>query len=280
MTDWEAQYNPRCSVPDFDQYVAAGKAKSDAAYQRLTDIEEHRYGPSPLSTLDLRRTAQKDKPVFVFVHGGYWRGRDKRDFGYLFTALEQIDVNVVILNYDLCPNVTVAQICQQVRRAMLWLHANAQSLGFSANDIYVAGHSAGAHLTAMVLAQPPGAFHIPDGLIKKAYLISGIYELSPVLHVSVNDEIKLAAHDIGDVSPIHFPPAKETLYDVVVGGAEPEGWIAQSVDFEKHLNQSGATSTFTLLADRHHYSIMQDLESPDGVLLAGFINDMTGGSNV
>lgn len=280
MTDWEAQYNPRESVPDFERYVKASKTKSDLAYARFNDIEEHRYGPSPLATLDLRRASEPGRPVFVFIHGGYWRGRDKRDFGYVFTGLEYANVNVVLLNYDLCPNVTVAQICTQIQQAVLWLNAHAPELGFDANQLFLAGHSAGAHLVAMVLAQPPAAFSIPDGLIKKAYLMSGIYELSPVLRVSVNDEIKLSENDIEAVSPVNFPPARQTAYDVIVGSAEPEGWIAQSVDFERYLRRSGASSTFTLQPDRHHYSILQDLETPSGALMSRFIHDMTGGTDV
>lgn len=277
MTNWEAQFNPREAVPDFERYVTASKHQSDLAYQRYSDIEEHRYGPSPLSTLDLRRANEPGRPVFIFIHGGYWRGRDKRDFGYLFTALEHANVNVVSLNYDLCPAVTVAQICKQIQQAILWVKAQAPELGFDANQLFLAGHSAGAHLVAMVLAQSPSTFSIPDGLIKKAYLISGIYELSPVLQVSVNTEIKLTENDIDAVSPVNFPPAKQTIYDVIVGGAEPEGWIAQSVDFERHLRNSGASSSLTLQADRHHYSILQDLETSHGALMSRFISDMTGG---
>jgi len=260
MTNWETQFNPREAVPGFERYVTASKRQSDLAYERFHDIEEHRYGSSPLATLDLRRASQPGRPVFIFIHGGYWRGRDKRDFGYLFTALEQANVNVVLLNYDLCPNVIVAQISNQIQQAIEWLKTQAADLGFDANQLFLAGHSAGAHLVAMVLAQPPAAFNIPDGLIKKAYLISGIYELTPVLHVSVNEEIKLTANDIEAVSPINFPPAKRTPYDVFVGGAEPDGWIEQSVNFERYLQESGASSTFTLLTDRHHYSILHELE--------------------
>jgi len=274
--DWESEFNPRRAVPEAEEFVTKSKAKSDQAHQRFSDIEELRYGSAPLSNMNFRRSKDPGQPLFVFIHGGYWRGRDKDDFGYVFTALEPSHANVAVLNYDLCPAVTVGQISDQIRQAILWLHANAESLGFDREKIYVAGHSAGAHLTAMILAQAPGQFSIPDGMIRHAYLISGIYELSPVLKISVNEEIRLQPEDVYPLSPINFPPAKKTTYSVIVGAAEPKGWVAQSVGFLDYLREQGARATLTQLPERHHYSILQDMEAPDGILAARFINDMKG----
>jgi arylformamidase len=274
--DWESEFNPRRAVPEAEAFVAKSKAKSDQAHQHFSDIEELRYGPEPLANMNFRRAADRGQPLFVFIHGGYWRGRDKDDFGYVFTALESSRVNVAILNYDLCPTVSVGQISAQVRQAILWLHANAESLGFDQDKIYVAGHSAGAHLTAMILAQAPAQFAIPDGMIRQAYLISGIYELSPVLKISVNEEIRLQPEDVHPLSPINFPVAKKTIYSVIVGADEPKGWVEQSASFTEYLHQQGARATLSILPDRHHYSILQDMEAPDGILAARFINDMKG----
>lgn len=274
--DWEAEFNPRRAVPEADEFSAKSKIKSDQAHQKFTDIEELRYGPEPLANLNLRRSSKANQPLFVFIHGGYWRGRDKNDFGYVFNALEPSEANVVILNYDLCPEVTVSQISRQIQQALLWLHANAPELGFDRESFYVAGHSAGAHLIAMVLAQEPAQFCIPDGMVRKAYLMSGIYELSPVLNISVNEEIRLRSEDVYPLSPINFPPSKKTVYDIIVGEAEPPSWVAQSVSFSSYLDQQGVRSMLTILPKRHHYSILQDMEAPDGVLAARFINDIKG----
>ena len=272
--DWESQFNPRRAVPEAEEFVAKSKLKSDQAHQKFGDIEQLRYGPGPLATLNLRRSSLSGQPLFVFVHGGYWRGRDKDDFGYVFNALEPSNANVIILNYDLCPEVTVGQISAQIQEALLWLHANADSLGFDADRIFVAGHSAGAHLIAMVLAQSPARFSLPDGLIRKAYLISGIYELSPVLKISVNQEIRLKPEEVKPLSPINFPASRKTSYDIIVGKAEPQGWVEQSISFALHLESQGVQSSLTILPQRHHYSILQDMETPDGILAARFINDL------
>lgn len=274
--DWEAEFNPRCAVPESAEYSAKSKIKSDQALQKFTDIEERRYGQGPLANFSFRRSSQTHQPLFVFIHGGYWRGRDKSDFGYVFNALEPCDANIAVLNYDLCPQVTVGQIATQIQQAMLWLQANVADLGFDPQRVFLAGHSAGAHLIAMVMAQEPSAFSIADGMVKKAYLISGIYELSPVLKVSVNEEIQLRTEDIHALSPIHFPPSKNTPYEIIVGAAEPPGWVAQSVDFSLYLSEQGAQSNLTILPGRNHYSILQDMEAPDGVLAARFIKDMQG----
>lgn len=274
--DWESQFNPRRAVPEAEEFVAKSKIKSDQAHQKFVDIEQLRYGQGPLANLNLRRSSHPGQPLFVFIHGGYWRGRDKDDFGYVFNALEPSNANVVILNYDLCPKVTVRQISTQIKEALLWLHAQAESLGFDSDRIFVAGHSAGAHLIAMVLAQGSAEFSLPDGLIRKAYLISGIYELSPVLKISVNQEIRLKPEEVEPLSPIKFPGSRKTVYDIIVGGAEPQGWIEQSVRFAEHLENQNVPSNLTILPQRHHYSILQDMETPDGILAARFINDLKG----
>lgn len=274
--DWESQFNPRRAVPEAEEFVAKSKVKSDQAHQKFGDIEQLRYGPGPLANLNLRRSSQPGQPLFVFIHGGYWRGRDKDDFGYIFNALEPSNANMVILNYDLCPKVTVRQISTQIQQALLWLHTQAESLGFDADRIFVAGHSAGAHLVAMVLAQAPAEFSLPDGLIRKAYLISGIYELSPVLKISVNQEIRLVPDDVEPLSPVNFPGSRNTAYDIIVGQAEPQGWVEQSILFSEHIQSQTIQTSLTILPERHHYSILQDLETPDGVLARRFINDLQG----
>ena len=273
--DWEAEFNPRCAVPEAAEYSAKSKIKSEQAHQKFSDIEQRRYGQEPLATFNFRRSSRTNQPLFVFIHGGYWRARDKNDFGYVFNALEPSNANVAVLNYDLCPQVTVRQITAQIQQAMLWLHANAGELGFDPKRIFVAGHSAGAHLIAMMMAQEASVFSIPDGMISKAYLISGIYELSPVLNISVNEEIRLKPEDVYALSPIHLPPSNKTPYEIIVGEAEPPSWVAQSVDFSSYLDQQGAKSSLTILPGRHHYSILQDMEEPGGVLAARFINDLT-----
>lgn len=274
--DWETQFNPRKAVPTAETYAAASRAKSDLAHARFADIETMRYGDSPLSNLNFRRARTPGRPLLVFVHGGYWRGRDKDDFGFLFEAMDAADINVAILNYDLCPQVTVRQICQQIQSAFVWLHAQAQSLGFDASRIDAAGHSAGAHLIAMTLAREPAAFCLEEGLIRNAYLISGIYELSPVLNISVNQEIRLKAEEVTDLSPIRFAPASQTHYEVIVGGGEPRGWQDQSIAFERHIRDQGADSHLTILPERHHYSILQDLETPDAELSKRLIQNFEG----
>lgn len=272
--DWETNFNPRRAVPEAEDFIAKSRLKSQQAHEKFKDIEQLRYGDSPLSNMNFRRARQQGQALFIFIHGGYWRGRDKDDFGFVFEALAPTDANVAILNYDLCPKVSVAQICAQIRDAMLWFEAHQTDLGFDASKIYVAGHSAGAHLIAMTLARGDAEFSVPEGLIHKAYLISGIYELSPVLKVSVNQEIKLEPQDVGRLSPGSFPGSLSTQYDVIVGQAEPPGWVEQSVQFAEHLKRHGAQVSLIQLPQRHHYSILQDMEDPSGELSRRFIHDI------
>jgi arylformamidase len=264
--DWESQFNPRKAVPDSETFTARAQILSDRAYQNLAAIQELHYGNGPLMNLDFRAATSPGRPLLVYVHGGYWRARDKRNFGYIFEAFAAADVNVALLNYDLCPQVTVEHICREIQAAFIWLCQQAKTLGFDPAQIHACGHSAGAHVLAMALAQGTSCASLPDGMIRHAYLVSGIYELSPVLNITVNAEVQLQPEDVAKLSPVRFPASRQTHYHVIVGGAEPEGWIEQSRHFAQHVQAQGAPVKLTTLENRHHFSILEDLQTSDAAL--------------
>src|SRR4030095_14726728 len=111
-----------------------------------------RYGAGPKETLDLFVPAGPFAAVFVFFHGGYWRALDKSDFSFVAPPLLARGIAVAVVNYDLCPDVSIATIVDECRRAIAWLVSDGGGRGASAERIVVGGHSAGGHLAAMLLA--------------------------------------------------------------------------------------------------------------------------------
>ena len=157
----ERGYNNRAAVPDHPRFVAQYIERSRAAIDDLGPKLDLRYGESAKETLDLFVPRSRPRGTFIFIHGGYWRTFDKRDFAFVAAPLVEHDVAVAVLNYDLCPFVTIATIVDECRRAVLWLLREGPRYGAAVDRIVVGGHSAGGHLAAMLFATEWSAFGLP-----------------------------------------------------------------------------------------------------------------------
>jgi arylformamidase len=270
--DIETQYNPRKAVSDVPQYQQRASKLSAAARRTRKAIFDIRYGTGTLATLDVFASASANAPLHVFVHGGYWRGRDKSDYSYVADALVPLGFTTVVMNYDLCPSATLPEIVAQVRQGLAWIQAHAAELGGDPQTWTVSGHSAGAHLIAAAFAADTPAALLPQTMPKAAVLISGIYELEPVLSISVNDEIRLQPDQVDAMSPMRHPPVPSVPLSVVVGGNETDSWIAQSKSFADMCSASGSACSYQVLDGHHHYSIMTLLETPESPV-AKIINE-------
>ncbi len=273
-TDVETQFNPRRAVPNVDEHAARTQLLSQQARQRHEGIYNLRYGPGPLAKLDVFKAAQDHAPVHVFLHGGYWRGRDKSDFSYLADALLPHGITTVVMNYDLCPHVELPAIVDQVAQGLAWVHDHAADWGADPKRYSASGHSAGAHLIAAVLARHDQATSVPMGMPSSAVLISGVYELEPVLSISVNAEIRLRPDQVAAMSPMRHLPCKPVRLAVAVGGAETQGFVEQSKRFAATCAAQGADARFIAYEACDHYTVMRHFESPQGELTRLVVRDL------
>jgi hypothetical protein len=149
---YEAQYNNRLAIPDAAVYNARGVERSAAARSRLASRLDLAYGPSARQRIDLYPAAAAGAPILSFIHGGYWRSRDKSEFAFIAEPFVAAGITVAMPEYDLAPSVTVATIVEQMVAAHAWLYRNAGDHGADPSRLFVAGHSAGGHLAAMMAA--------------------------------------------------------------------------------------------------------------------------------
>jgi arylformamidase len=267
QTDIEQQFNPRVSIPaaDVDCYASRASQLSLATRERWGQRKachlDVPYGASSLSTMDIYPVADPAAPLHVFLHGGYWRARDKADYSFVADALAPHGISTIVMNYDLCPEVEVGDIVEQVKRGFSWIRENAAAYACQAANLTASGHSAGAHLIAAALSDPEHR----DGP-HAALLISGIYELEPVLHISVNEQIRMRPEAVDGLSPLRHPPSGSRSLAMVAGSAEPAGWVAQSRDFANLCKQRGHDCLYAEMPDDNHFSIMTHFESPSGWL--------------
>lgn len=254
----DAQYNPRVAVPDFEQHFNAYKDRSEATRAKLPGQYDIRYGSGPLQTYDIHAPANATKaPLLVIVHGGYWRGLDKNLHAFIAEPYVAAGHVVANINYDLAPAVSVDTIVRQTQEALAHIAAHAADYGADASRMVVFGHSAGAHLAAAAYAltwpTELAARPLPSALA----LVSGVYDLEPVLHIAVNQEIRLDGAMAKRNSLLHQPPKlKHTDVLVAVGGAEPQAWQDQSRDFHSACRDAGTPSHLMNIAGANHFSVL------------------------
>ena len=198
---YDRMYNNRALVPNFADHFSNWIESSKAARANLACQLDIAYGDGPNETLDIFPAAKPNAPVVVFIHGGYWRSLDKSDHSFVAPSLHDMGACVVVVNYALCPGtpnepVTIPDIAMQMTHALAWVWQNIAKFGGNPKDVMVAGHSAGGHLAAMLLACDWKAVDksIPAHWIQKALSISGLYDLTPLRKTTfLQDSLKLTA---------------------------------------------------------------------------------------
>ncbi|MFN0315809.1 MAG: alpha/beta hydrolase [Burkholderiales bacterium] len=227
---FEQRYNPRLAVPEFAQFFERWAQRSARAREEMDGYLDVAYGPHPMEKMDIFRAEGRSQALLMFIHGGYWRGLDKKDHSFVAREFAKRGITVAVINYALCPSVKVEDIVLQTLQATAWLYRNGGNFGAPAGKLFVAGHSAGGHLSAMTLAAqwPKFAADLPKKVVQGALSISGVFDVSPIIDVpSVNCDVRLDAAQAGYVSPANFPPSTDAPFYIAVGGAEQAGFQEQ-----------------------------------------------------
>lgn len=260
--DIERQFNPRAWATDVEaQHALRGKL-STAARARLKGEFNVAYGDTPRQALDIyyadeyaNKYANDGKaPIVVYLHGGYWRVGEKEKQAVLAEPLVQAGFPVVMLGTDLCPAVSLDAIVVQVMRGIVWTAQNAQRIGGDGRRIYLYGHSAGAHLAAMGLAEDWTRHGLPADLICGATMVSGIYDVEPVLHISVNDLIRLTPDRVDALSPQFHPPQRPVPLVLAAGAEEAPGWVAQTHEYARCCESAGCKVEVIVVPHEGHFS--------------------------
>ena len=262
----DAQYDVEASVEDFSVTVDFFLSNSERVRRKLKPELDIAYGPTAAEHLDLYPARAPDAPIHLFIHGGYWHSLSSREFSFVAEGLAEAGVAVAVLNYDLCPAVTMTEIVRQNRAAVKWLYENARRLNCDPGRISVSGHSAGGHLTAMLMATDwSGAWGLPPDVVKSGCAISGLFDLAPFEHSWLQPKLKLNAGEIERNSPIlHIPQSAGPLI-VTLGGNESAEFHRQSQDFLAAWTRAGLEGAYLDLPGLNHFTVLEgymDRRSP------------------
>lgn len=259
--DLEAEYNNRARVPEHPALMT-GWVRDAAAYREAWPHEaDIAYGTSPRERYDFF-PAGEGAPVALFIHGGYWQALDKSFFSHMARGPNARGIAVAVMSYDLCPDVALGRIVDQVRACALalWQRTNHRITAF--------GHSAGGHLTAMLLATDwktldPAA---PADLVSAGLAISGLFDLPPLVPTSVNIKLGLDEAEARRLSPAFMRPNTGTRLIAAVGGNESGEYLRQSRLIAENWQPLGCATRDHPLTGANHFTVIASLAETDGEL--------------
>jgi arylformamidase len=253
------QYSPRGTVPDVDRLLRDYRSQSTPMYA-LPHLHDVAYGPHPDERLDLFPVpGRPDAPLFVFVHGGYWRALAKEDSVFMAKNFTERGIAVAAINYQLAPQARLEDIVAQCRRALAWLYLNGAAQGVGVDRIVLAGSSAGAHLAAMLLA--PGwqsGLGLPEDVVKAAALVSGLYDLAPVQQTQPNAWLNLDAQQALALSPMQALPPASTRLLVATAALDTDEFKRQSLLYAAACQQRGCAVQYLEVPQRNHFDVILD----------------------
>ncbi|MCP5026531.1 MAG: alpha/beta hydrolase [Actinomycetia bacterium] len=267
LREREQQYSPSSCLPDGDYrpLVARYRQASEKARKYCLsggrEIVEIRYGDGSAQTIDVVTPNDSGgaDPLLVFIHGGYWQELSKHDSFFAATDCIQHGWGFAAVDYTLAPHATLDEIVEECAAAIEALYSEADRLGFDHRHLFIAGSSAGAHLAAMAALRQPNNTPPIAGLV----LLSGIYEIEPLIRTSINAAVGIDPPAADRNSPLRhraegLPPAL-----VAWGENETDEFKAQSRVYAHHLRAGGVAVAEMEISDRNHFDLVLDLAAPD-----------------
>jgi arylformamidase len=164
----------------------------------------------------------------------------------------------VILNYGLCPAVSIAQISQQIYQALIWVYRNIEHFGADPHNMQISGHSAGGHLLATLLTRDWSEWGLQQAPLKRMNALSGLYDLRPLLQTSINQALGLDPKSAQDNSPLLQSidiASPDLQLNLLVGELESDEYKRQSLElfeqWQRHFSMHNQ-----IAGDTHHFSIL------------------------
>ena len=242
------QYDNGRREPDLRAILDQWIARSVAARKGIEHRASIAYGDDLVETFDLfdpAGTDRRPRPLLVFLHGGYWRSLSKNEFSWIAPAFVARGIRVAVVDYGLAPRYPLESIVRQCLRAIasLWLHADA--LGIDRTRIVVGGHSAGGHLTGMMMAArwPDYDRRLPHDLLCGGVAVSGLFDMEPIRNTPyLNADLQLTLDRVAPLSPLYMRPATTAPLITAVGGDESD-------EFQRHTREIGIAWSDVLRED-------------------------------
>ena len=260
----EKQYNNRVNVPEHPELLAEWAAMSAVWQADAKTVREIAYGDSDAETLDLFLADAENAPVHMYIHGGYWQANDKKSSNFVARPLVAAGAHVAVIDYGLCPDVTIDEIGRQCRAALACLWRETEGFGGNRDHITVSGHSCGGQLVGMVMASDWAQFgaDLPKDLVKGGVSISGLFDLEPLLNTTVNIKVGMDAESARRNSPLFMAPASDAPLALLWGGDETDAFRWQSETMAAAWDAKGVETVAEAIPGVNHFTVLTGMEDP------------------
>ncbi|MBC7620553.1 MAG: alpha/beta hydrolase [Candidatus Saccharibacteria bacterium] len=257
----DAEYNASLLLAPGESPMSHFTAQAESARASIACSLNVPYGPTRAETLDIFPAAQARAPVLIFIHGGYWRALSSKDFSGVAMGLHRRGITTVLVDYALCPFVTVDEITRQVRAAAAWVLRHIAQYGGDPTRVGVGGHSAGGHLTAMCLqTEWARDYGLPRDPFAAAIAFSGLYDLAPLRYSYLQPMIQLDEGIIRRNSPAFAVRPCATPLWITWGSEESSEFARQSLTYHAAWQAAGNTALLQAQPAANHFSIIHGLE--------------------
>lgn len=262
-------YNVLAAIPNANDIYNGWVEKSEEARANYKCHLNVKYGERDREILDIYPNENPNAPVMMFIHGGYWQAREPKGTNFVAPELVKLGFCVVSAGYDLCPNVTLDKITSQIQAAAQYVWHNISEYGGDRNRFFVAGHSAGGHLTAEMMATDWSKIDadIPNDFVKGGVPISGVFDLAPLVTTTINEKVGLDEESARRNSPYLRDPVSTGPMILAVGGDESAAFFEQSDRLQEKWGPKLASTTRIDLKGAHHMAAIEELGKPGSLLL-------------
>lgn len=263
----DQEYNPRFIVENTDELIKSYFTESQRVIREYSNRSAVAYGPTLSETLDIFPAEKLCSPIHIFFHGGYWHSLTSRDFAFVAEGLVRNGITAVLVNYALCPSVSIDEIVRQSRAAAAWTYRNAEDFGGNPEQITVSGHSAGGHLTGMLLSTDwEKNYGLPPNLIKGFLPVSGLFDLKPFPFSWLQPKLLLTSEQVLRNSPVFLKPVYSPHVMVAVGADESHEFQRQSKNYTIFLQKHGVPAEYLSMPGKNHFNIIHDFLGDGGLL--------------
>jgi len=283
-TNLAKEYSPSSCIDDINiyinKYINQSKEATELAKQTQTIKPNLSYGEKEDELIDFfLPTKGNTKKLQVYIHGGYWQELSKNESAFAASNFQENGCYFAVINYSLAPKASLTEIVEQNRKAIAWLYKNAEELGFDANEIYLSGSSAGAHLAMMMLHTDWADYIKSDTqqnnqVVKGICAVSGIYDLAPIALTYINDALKLTENEIEQNSPSNKSLKNLCPIIFAFGDNETSEFKRQTSEMLMTLSRDGTEVSCNEIHSRNHFDVILDLADPLSWLSKQVFNQM------
>lgn len=263
-------YATRRLAPDCDAILARQAETGEAVVREYRPLHldyADETGDAPDNRLDLFiPEGEGPWPLVAFIHGGYWQRLDHSAVNFMAPRFLERGMAFASLGYSVAPHASLDEMIVHCMRGLHAILEQAPALGLS-GEIHLGGHSAGAHLAAMIPLAGARLSNLPAVPLSSLLLVSGVFDLEPIALCFVNQALGLDVAEARSLSPMFQLVAELPATQIVYAERDTFEFHRQSLAFAAELAGLGVAVRTACVEDCDHFDILDALGRPDGVAL-------------